>query len=75
MKSDYYGSKFEILKEDLVCEKSFSYCDFLPIKSLEGVILINTFDKSFIEASMNLPASKKKAFSTVSSFQDLDDFK
>lgn len=32
-----------------------SFCDFIPVRSLNGVILINTYDKSYIEASINLP--------------------
>lgn len=60
MKSDYYGSKFEIIQDDLVCEKAYQYCDFLPVKSLEGVVLVNVYEKSYIEASLNLPESRKK---------------
>lgn len=75
MKSDFYGSKFQTLKDDLVCEKLYAYCDFLPIKSLEGVILINVYDKSYLEASLNLPKSRRKNFGSVKSFKNLDDFK
>lgn len=74
MKSDNYGSQFETLKDDLVCQKMFSYCDFLPVKSLEGVIIINVYDKAYIEASLDLPKSRKKNFTSVESFQNLDDF-
>lgn len=52
----------------------FSYCDFIPIKSLEGVILINVYDKSYVESSLDLPKSRRKNFSSVKSFQNLDDF-
>lgn len=75
MKSDFYGAHFKILLDDLVCEKRLGYCDFVPIHSLKGVILVNVYDKSFIEASMNLPKSRRKRLDEVHSFEDLDDFK
>ena len=31
MKSDYFGSWFKILKNDLVCVKKLGFCDFIPI--------------------------------------------
>lgn len=75
MKTDSYGTEFEILQEDMVCEKINSYCDFFPIKSLDGVILINVYDKSYVEASLNLPKSRRKNYSQVQSFSDLRDFR
>lgn len=51
MKSDYFGAHFKILMDDLVCEKKLGFCDFVPIDSLQGVVLTNRYDKSFIEAS------------------------
>ena len=32
-----------------------NFCDFIPVRSLNGVILINKYDKSYIEASIDLP--------------------
>lgn len=52
-----------------------NFCDFLPIRSLNGVILINTYDKSYIEASMDLPMSRRKSYENVHTFEDIDDFK
>ena len=68
MKSDDFGTHFETLTDDLVCEKAYSYCDFLPVKSLEGVIIINSFDKSFVDAALDLPKSRRKNFSQVESY-------
>ena len=51
MKSDYFGSKFKILLDDLVCERKLGFCDFIPVKSLPGVILVNRYEKSYIEAT------------------------
>lgn len=52
-----------------------SFCDFIPIKSLDGVILINVYDKSYIEASLSLPKSRRNNYSSVKSFKNLEDFK
>ena len=51
MKSDYFGAKFKILMDDLVCEKKLGFCDFVPINSLSGVVLTNRYDKSYIVAT------------------------
>ncbi len=75
MKSDYFGAKFKILMDDLVCERKLGFCDFVPIKSLSGVIIANRYEKAYIEASLNLPKSRKKNYSSVRSFENLDDFK
>lgn len=52
-----------------------NFCDFVPILSLNGVILVNTYDKSYVEASMDLPLSRRKAYDDVHTFEDIDDFK
>ncbi len=75
MKSDYFGANFKILMDDLICEKRLGFCDFVPIYSLTGVILTNRYDKSFIEASLNLPKSRWRNYNEVRTFEDLDDFK
>ena len=75
MKSDYFGAHFKILENDLVCEKKLGFCDFVPINSLNGIVFINRYDKSYIEASQNLPKSRQKRFNSVQSFQNIDDFK
>lgn len=49
MKSDYFGSEFQEISKNLVCDKNSNYCDFVPIKSLDGVILINLYDSVYID--------------------------
>ena len=59
----------------MVCDKRLGFCDFIPIKSLKGVIISNFYDGSFIELSTNLPKSRLKKYSEISKLENLDDFK
>ena len=43
----------------MVCNRQSSYCDFLPIKSFDGVILINVYDQKAIEFINGLDSKKK----------------
>lgn len=44
MKSDYFGTNFSVIAENLVCDKNQNYCDFVPIKSLDGLIIVNVYE-------------------------------
>ena len=59
MKSDYFGAHFKTLLDDLICDKRLNFCDFLPIHSLVGVVLVNQYDKTYIEHTLNLPKSRQ----------------
>ncbi len=38
-----------MISENLVCDKSQNYCDFIPFRALDGLIAINVYDQSYAD--------------------------
>lgn len=75
MKGDWFGANFRIIAEDLVCDKEAGFCDFVPLKSLAGSVLVNRYDKSVLDTLNNLPLSHRQKFSDLSSYSNLADYR
>ena len=73
MMSDYFGSNFQTIAKELVCTKSLGFCDFIPVWSLDGVIIINVYDKQLIDVLNDLPENNQYRAANIN--KSIEDFK
>lgn len=75
VKSDEFGADFRILAEDLVCDRAVGFCDFLPLRSLVGSVLVNRYNKSFLDLANSLPPSRRAQLGALTNYNTLADYR
>jgi photosystem II stability/assembly factor-like uncharacterized protein len=74
-KSDYYGARFKIVQDNIVCRFDLGVCDFLAVHGLAGTVFVNTYDKNFIDSYIEIPASRRSEQSSIISQEYLTDYR
>lgn len=74
-KGDFWSSKFEVLEQNLVCQKQVGTCDFIPLHILSGVMVLNRYDPEYTAYRVELPKFLWQSMDPILDFESLSDFR
>lgn len=74
-KTDFWGTNFEVLEQNLVCQTQLGTCDFFPAHGLSGVMILNRFDPEYINFAVSIPQFISQNSNPVLNYENYLDFR